>query len=181
METDLKSILKTIKLNENTISMALGVLVVIVTGILIVNYFKDKSGQIIPDLSTQTAEESEHIVAEGETLWSISEERYGSGYNWVDIYEANDLTSESLAVGQTLTLPEISAKEPTATTTETIESEVVEESSQAETYTVVQGDSLWDISVKAYGDGYKWVEIAKTNNLTNPDIIHVGNVLNLPR
>lgn len=48
-------------------------------------------------------------------------------------------------------------------------------------YTVVQGDNLWNIAVRAYGDGYKWVEIAKANKLANPDLIHAGNKFVLPR
>lgn len=49
------------------------------------------------------------------------------------------------------------------------------------TYVVKQGDYLWDIAVRAYGDGYKWVEIARANELENPDVIHSGNELKLPR
>jgi nucleoid-associated protein YgaU len=45
----------------------------------------------------------------------------------------------------------------------------------------VKGDSLWKIAVRAYGDGYKWVSIAKANKLVNPNLIHSGNVLTLPR
>lgn len=48
-------------------------------------------------------------------------------------------------------------------------------------YAVVRGDTLWDIAQRAYGDPYKWIEIAKANRLVNPDIIHAGNVMNLPR
>jgi nucleoid-associated protein YgaU len=48
-------------------------------------------------------------------------------------------------------------------------------------YTVVKGDNLWEIAVRAYGDGYKWTEIAKANKLANPDIIHSGNKFTLPR
>lgn len=46
---------------------------------------------------------------------------------------------------------------------------------------MVKGDHLWGIAVRAYGDGYKWVEIARENNLVNPNLIHPGNVLSLPR
>lgn len=49
------------------------------------------------------------------------------------------------------------------------------------TYTVVRGDNLWNISVRAYGTGFKWGEIAKANNLLNPRVIHAGNVLQIPR
>lgn len=48
------------------------------------------------------------------------------------------------------------------------------------TYTVVHGDTLWDIAVKQYNDGYKWSDIARANNLVNPNIIHSGNILTLP-
>ena len=48
-------------------------------------------------------------------------------------------------------------------------------------YTVISGDNLWDIAVRAYGDGYRWVDIAEANNLANPDLIHRGNVFKLPR
>ncbi len=51
----------------------------------------------------------------------------------------------------------------------------------ANTYTVVAGDNLWTIAVRAYGDGYKWVDIAKNNNLDNPNLIFSGNVLKLSR
>lgn len=48
-------------------------------------------------------------------------------------------------------------------------------------YVVKAGDTLWDISVRAYGNGYRWSEIAKINNLQNPNIIHNGNNLVLPQ
>ena len=48
-------------------------------------------------------------------------------------------------------------------------------------YTVVKGDYLWDIAIRAYGDGYKWVDIARANKLANPDIIHSGNKFIIPR
>lgn len=48
-------------------------------------------------------------------------------------------------------------------------------------YKVVTGDTLWDISVKAYGNGYRWVDIAKSNNIVNPDLIYPGNEFKLPR
>ncbi len=157
--------------------MALGALVIIIVGILTVNYFKDRSsGSLSDGLSTETVKE--HIVVGGESLWSISEDYYGSGYNWTDLAQANDLNDYSLEIGQKLTLPEVTVKEPTAT-----KAQVANNIQQAtgETYTVAKGDSLWTIAVRAYGDGYKWVEIASANNLVNPNLIHTGNVLNLPR
>lgn len=180
MNFDLKKLLKNFKLNENNISTVLGALVVVIVGILVVNYFKDRSVQTtLEGLNTQNQVGGEHVVVSGETLWSISEDTYGSGYNWVDVKEANSLTSDLIEVGQKLTLPEVSIKEPTA-----IKKVVVAEASQVisgDSYIVASGDSLWKISVRAYGDGFKWVEVAKANNLGNPNLIHSGNVLVLPR
>lgn len=48
-------------------------------------------------------------------------------------------------------------------------------------YTVKEGDTLFAISEKYYGDGYKYAEIAQANNLTNPDQIETGQVLKMPK
>lgn len=46
-------------------------------------------------------------------------------------------------------------------------------------YVVVSGDTLWDIGKFFYGDGSKYKEIAKINNIKNPNKISVGKVINL--
>jgi nucleoid-associated protein YgaU len=175
---DLKKFLKKIKLNEETISMVLGAIVIVIVGILIVNYFKDKSGGTIPGASTQVGA-NEHVVVKGETLWSIAENSYGSGYNWVDIKSANKLKLDTVEVGQKLTIPDVSPKQPTSTGKTAVVTQT--KAISGDTYTVVKGDCLWNIAVKAYGDGFKWVEIAKANKLVKPNIIHAGNILTLPR
>lgn len=48
------------------------------------------------------------------------------------------------------------------------------------TYTVVSGDTLWKISQRFLGSGSRYPEIAKLNNLKNPNLIYVGQVLKLP-
>lgn len=45
---------------------------------------------------------------------------------------------------------------------------------------VGKNDSLWKIAVREYNDGYKWIEIAKANNLKNPSLVYVGQKLILP-
>jgi nucleoid-associated protein YgaU len=51
-----------------------------------------------------------------------------------------------------------------------------------QTYTVKSGDSLSKIAQRHYGDGRKWRAIfeANRNLITNPDLIHPGQVLTLP-
>ena len=50
------------------------------------------------------------------------------------------------------------------------------------TYTVVAGDSLSKIAKREYGDANKWHQIYAANRATisNPDLIHPGQVLTLP-
>jgi len=53
---------------------------------------------------------------------------------------------------------------------------------QQRTYTVVSGDSLSKIAKREYGDAAKWRGIWEANrdSIKNPDLIHPGQVLNLP-
>lgn len=176
---NLQKFLKSLKLNENNISMILGALVIVVVGILIVNYFKDRGGKTLTGVNTQATQTKEHVVVKGETLWSIAEDSFGSGYNWVDIKSANNLKTDTIEVGQKLTIPVVSAKKPTATKAAAVTK--VTSPIATSSYVVVKGDCLWNIAVRAYGDGFKWTQIAKANKLVNPNIIHAGNVLVLPR
>jgi LysM repeat protein len=48
------------------------------------------------------------------------------------------------------------------------------------TYTVVSGDTLWAISERFYGDGGKYQMIADASGVSNPDLIHPGQVLTIP-
>ena len=183
MNFDLKKFLKNLKLNEESISMVLGALVIVIVGILVVNYFKDQRSQTLPEALTTTNGSlvgKNHTVVKGETLWSISEDVYGSGYNWTDVKSANKLTSEKIEVGQELVMPDVAGREPTATK-QILTIESGSQTISGDSYTVIKGDNLWTISVRAYGDGYKWVEVAKANNLSNPNLIYAGNVLTLPR
>ena len=50
------------------------------------------------------------------------------------------------------------------------------------TYKVVEGDNLWKISQKVYGDGTKWETIYKNNQdqLSDPSELKVGMSLVIP-
>ena len=50
----------------------------------------------------------------------------------------------------------------------------------ARTYTVVSGDTLWAIAERFYGDGSKYQVIADASGVSNPDLIHPGQVLTIP-
>ena len=50
-------------------------------------------------------------------------------------------------------------------------------------YTVQSGDSLSKIAQQQYGDGKKWKAIFEANRdqISNPDLIHPGQVLTIPK
>ena len=47
-------------------------------------------------------------------------------------------------------------------------------------YTVVKGDSLWAIARRFLGDGSRYPEIARLNQIPNSNLIYPGQVLRLP-
>lgn len=46
-------------------------------------------------------------------------------------------------------------------------------------YTVQSGDTLWSIAKKYLGDGSKFRELAKLNNINNPNFLETGKVIKL--
>jgi nucleoid-associated protein YgaU len=53
---------------------------------------------------------------------------------------------------------------------------------RGQSYTVQSGDSLSKIAKRVYGDANKWHTIfdANRDKISNPDLIHPGQVLTLP-
>ena len=193
---------KAVKLEEETkrswwgesyTSLILGMIVVGVIGFIIfslINRQSQDTSSVTDQTSDEAADGTEagqktYTVVAGDDLWTISEKMYKSGYNWVDIASANKLENPNiLEVGAKLTIPDVEPKIVTVvqpTTTPTPASAPVANEIKGNEYNVVSGDNLWDISVRAYSDGFKWVEIAKANNLANPDLIFSGNKLTIPR
>lgn len=165
-----------IKNAESYTSLILGAVVVLVVGILFFSFVKmnrdnkTSSTKVEPTKEAQKTETSStYTIKTGDTLWSISESTYKDGYKWSELAKENKLSNPDLIyAGNKLTLPKLTSDTKIA------------QSASTSTYIVQKGDSLWDISVKKYGDGYRWPEIAKVNNLQNPNLIHSGNKLTLP-
>ena len=161
-----------------------------------------KASSLIPTKSPKNASGKTYTVVAGDNLWSIAEKTYQSGYKWVDIAKANHLTDPSdIHAGNKLVLPKVTpevatiskpqekvtifitpTKLPLPSVTSTPMPEVFAQKINGATYTIVAGDSLWTIAVRAYGDGYRWPDIAKANSLqNNPGLIHSGNKIKIPR
>jgi nucleoid-associated protein YgaU len=185
---------KYFKSTEEVVSMFLGLVIVVVVGSLIFNYFQKNKGTIdIPGASTDikltdavgdrlTANgEKIYEVTEGDSLWKIAVKEYNDGYVWGKIAAANNLKNVSvISVGQKLVLPKLESK----TIVSKPENLLTESSiSQGSEYKVVRGDSLWKIAVRAYGDGYQWTKIwqENKNKLNNPNSLEIGMMLNVPK
>jgi len=179
-----------IKWGESYTSLLLGVIVVIVGFLLILSFLQNRNYNKTKATSSSsiTNEKNNRLpksysVKDGEDLWTISQKIYGSGYNWVDLAKANNLTDPGIIYKDTrLIVPDV--KEKVAVKKNISESENVNQTSNSipgKSYVIQKGDFLWEIAIRAYGDGYRWVDIAKANNLTDPDLIFSGNVLTIPR
>ncbi|MEQ6357890.1 LysM domain-containing protein [Lysinibacillus sp. M3] len=79
----------------------------------------------------------------------------------------------------------ITIKKDTKSNSKSTSKAVVEEKRPAtnkttpKTHTVVKGDTLWAIAKKYLGDGSKYTELAKINNISNPNKIKEGQVIKL--
>ena len=179
-----KKLRQKLDLPESYISITLGFLVVLVAGILTYNYFVKNEVQNSAEEQKKAAEEQKaagkpvlpttYSVSSGDTLWSIAEKHYGSGYNWVTLATANNLTNpDQLEEGQKLSVPKAEVIKP--------ESNILATTAPPKDYSIAQGDSLWKIAEREYGSGYEWTKIAEYNSIANPDLIFAGNVIKLPR
>ena len=64
-----------------------------------------------------------------------------------------------------------------------VEEEVIEVAQVAvevKTHTVVAGDTLFNIAKQYLGDGNRYMELAKANNIPNADHIEIGQVITIP-
>lgn len=107
---------------------------------------------IIPTPNPQTNNQLTYIVKKGDSLWLIAN-KYDTTVN--KIKSANNLTSNTLSIGQVLTIPS---------------------SSSYIMYTVKQGDSLWLIANK-YNTTID--KIIKLNNLSSNNLA-IGQTLLIP-
>ena len=109
---------------DSLVSLFLGLAGVIDIGVLIVNYVKGRQSPQSQAQTTGAQNEqgatgstgvlpATHTVAAGESLWSIATDTIGSGYNWIDIAKANNLTNpDVITEGQQLTIPSVAKREP---------------------------------------------------------------------
>lgn len=187
------------------------IFVLLLAGFRILNQNKMNQDITEDGLQTLNQEQSQNLyeVKQGDTLWSIAEKELGDGFKWTEIAKANNLkngsviekgakivipgreevavvTSPTVTELPTTTLEPLITTAPTVTQTTTASPMPVQENTKGgritgDVYVVQPNDNLWDICVRAYGDGYRWPKVAQDNKLFNPDVIHAGNRIVLNR
>lgn len=178
------------KVRENYLSVALGVLVFLVIITLI---FRSGDAQKGEEMKKEVREmkRKTYVVKPGDSVSSIARDQLGSMERAEEIVEANKIENpNTIEIGTELVLPEgeidmtddvkmVEEKTPSVNGDGAMSDKTT--AITGDTYTVIKGDHLWDIAVRAYGDGNKYTMIIEANKLRNPDRIEAGTVLKLPR
>lgn len=197
-------------LKENPITLSLGLFAVffIFVGIfMLTNTRKSSVAEAerkarAASIQSLTVTPSVYTVQEGEGLWQVAEKTTGNGENWVTIAQINNIINpDSIVAGQKLVIPAMTA--PTGAPSPTLAPATIMPSPSViptvfvengqidggmtkranpsvKVYIVKEGEGLWQIAEKVYGDGEMWTAIMKENNLQNPDQIVVGMKLKMP-
>jgi nucleoid-associated protein YgaU len=184
-----------LNLSDSYVSLLVGLGVVLLSAILAFSFIRAQFPASIssqPQISsdkTKVEEKQanlpvEHKVMEGEDLKSISIKYYKTEEYWDELAQANELVDPNyVETGTLLLIPKFQISQAENTETTVLGQQGIAESERitGNTYTLKEGESLFDIALRAYGDGYRWPEISAANNLSNPDVIEPGTVLKIPR
>jgi LysM repeat protein len=195
---------------QSYLNLGLGILVVLVLGLLVFNYFKSNqdnlmtaqqttqseqptANPVVPDVATDSLP-GKYTVKQGDTLFTIAQKYYNDGYKFDSIMTENKMSSDAIEVGQVLQIPKLVAQANPSPSPQVqapnpdnlgtggaINQTAWGEKINGDTYTVQAGDWLSTIAGRAYGDIYSFEKIAKANNLTDPNVIEPGTVLKIPR
>lgn len=203
----LQKLQSALQLDQSYLSLALGLVIVLIAGFLVFNYFRNNTSNLGPaqQLDNQTEADVEpgnlpgkYTIKEGDTLFSIAQKYYSDGYKYPEIAKANNLTNENtIETGQVLDIPKIEEIVAEITATPSISTAPIQtdelgtggaenqtiwgEKITGDIYTIVEGDWLSKIAGRAYGDIMAFDKIATANNIPNPDVIEPGVVLKIPR
>ncbi|NLL81863.1 MAG: LysM peptidoglycan-binding domain-containing protein [Tissierellia bacterium] len=112
----------------------------------------------------------------------ISEEKYGQAAGLITIV-GEPVVEEEEVIPEETVVPEVPVTEEPVGPTIPVEPTVQElPQYDAETYTVVKGDSLWKIARKYLGKGARYTEIFELNKdkISNPNYIYPSQVLVMP-
>lgn len=184
------------KIRENYLSIALGLLVLLVA-VSIVFRANDSMTQKKSEEAAEKTTETEYVVKKGESVSSIARDQLGSMDYTEEIVKANKLENpEKIEVGQKLILPDVTSETsgksqgtPAPTTVAAkgdlngagVTTTAPGAKITGNTYTVQKGDTLFNITVRAYNNSRMMWTIMKVNHIRNSNYIQAGMTLTLPR
>ncbi len=118
------------------------------------------AGQVLRIPNSENSETFSYRVVPGDTLWKLAERFLGYGPRYNEIMSENGLTNDMIYPGQILRIK-------------------AENGNNSSPYIVKKGDTLWKIAQNTLGNGNRYTEIMKLNNLKNGDLA-VGQKLIIP-
>lgn len=144
----------------------------------------------------EAAKERTHVIAKGETLGDVAKRYYGKRSLGQKLEEFNKVDSSRLKIGQSIKIPDIAVLDPTAAPAPAPERALVgtdpglgiapqpqpepapaTQRPKYGTVKVAEGDTLYRIAKRVYGDGARWSEIAAMNNLGEGKALKPGREL----
>ena len=176
--------LNNIKWQDSYGSIILGAIIVVIIGLLVANFISKRNQEIDGGIKTEEAAQIEstdeakpgqdYKITAGDSLSKISEKSYGSMDFWPALAQANKIANPNLIY--TDTTIKIPAKE---------EAEKISSDMKVTSYKVQEGDTLFTISEKMYGNGSQWRRIDSANKVGrlpngNP-LIFTGSTITIPR
>jgi nucleoid-associated protein YgaU len=147
------------------------------------------NGPVPPMIETPAPKERTHTIAKGETLGDVAKRYYGKRSLGVKLAEFNKADSSRLKIGQVIAVPDITVLDPAAAPAAPAETALVgqpavpapmppaTEQPKFGTVKVAEGDTLYRIAKRVYGDGSRWNEIAALNNLGDGKSLKPGREL----
>ena len=115
---------------------------------------------------------------EGDTLWQLAVDNYGSGTFWKSLAAYNGITNpRKIANGRIIKIPAAYKLDLSLNGSNYGESE---DEVKVRTHTFEEGDTLWALAKEYYGNGNYWEALAIYNNISNPKKISNGTVVVLP-
>ena len=148
--------------------------------------------QPLVEVTPVAPKERTHAIAKGETLGDVAKRYYGKRSLGPKLAEFNKVDSSRLKIGQTVAIPDITVLDPSAAPapaavlatdatlgvpTPAPAAPVAPESPKYGTVKVTEGDTLYRIAKRVYGDGSRWNEIAALNNLGDGKALKPGREL----
>lgn len=125
----------------------------------------------VTTVTTLGSKDNDYTIKVGDTLYEIADRYYGDSEYYDEIAEYNNIEdANKIKAGDTIKLPNKLAPN------------VEYMGSVVKSYTISSGDSLISICEKFYNDNnYETaLRLAKYNNIENPDLIKLGQTIEIP-